>query len=281
MLDQVYVDGIFLRSDEASLGLGDLSILRGYGVFDYFRYADGEPRFLDDHLARFLRSAELLNLTPVQGEDELREVIHQLIAKNPVKEGGIRLVLTGGYATDGYTPLRPNLLGMAYPHKAPPADLYENGCTVMLHRYERQLPQAKTIDYIEGIRIQPQLSECGAQYPLYVDRDNYVRESDRSNFMIVSGGKLITPVNDVLLGVTRKHLLLLAKRLGLAVREAAVSMSDLLAAEEAIMCSSVKGLIPIKKIVGKGISHDRAMSPGKVTARLMEAWPDYVKNPDR
>lgn len=281
MLEQVYVNGSFVNAGKAGLGLTDLGILRGYGVFDYFRYSDGQPRFLGDHLDRFVNSAGLLNLAVPRSHGELSDVIYELIARNQVAEGGIRMVLTGGYAEDGYTPTRPNLVGIAYPHHPPAASLYANGCKVMLHRYQRQLPQAKTIDYIEGIRIQPQLRDCGAQYPVYVDRLNQVKESDRSNIMIVSGETLITPIDGILAGITRKHILRLAHRLGLAVSEAPVSVEQLLAADEAIICSSIKGLLPISEIAGRGISPDRALRPGKVTARLMELWPDYLKNPDR
>lgn len=272
MLPTVYLNGEYLDQQTARLHVSDLSILRGYGVFDYFRYAAGKPRFLTDHLTRFESSAAGLGLPVPLTPAEFSIVVHQLIERNGGGEGGIRLVLTGGYADDGYTPRDPNLLGLPYAFQGPNEALYERGCSVLLHAYERQLPRVKSIDYIEGIRIQPLLRAEGADYPLYVDRHGNVRESDRSNFMIVRDGVLITPVDDILLGITRARLLDLARELGIPVREAVVSVTDLLSAEEALICSSVKGLMPITKVNGNHIGGGAA---GAITSRLMQTWREY------
>ncbi len=274
MLDHVYLHGAYLRQEAARLHVADLSILRGYGVFDYFRVAGGAPRFLEDHLHRFRRSAAALGLPVALTDQELETVIRQLIERNGIISGGIRLVLTGGYAEDGYTPHAPNLLALPYGFTPPPPAKYATGCSVMLHAYTRQLPEAKTIDYIEGIRIQPLLRERGADYPLYVDYEGMVRESDRSNYLIVRDGALITPVHNILLGVTRKHLIVLARELGISVRERAVSVAEVKAADEAIMCSSLKGVMPITQVDGQAVGDGNA---GAVTLRLMEAWRQYTQ----
>ena len=268
----VYLNGDYVAKENAVLNVADLAILRGYGVFDYFRYADGKPRFLQDHTDRFFRSAVGLGLPVPVTKAELGEIVRTLIERNSEPSGGIRFVLTGGYSANGYTPGQPNLVGMAYPFTEPDAELYERGVTVHLHPYERQLPGTKTIDYLEGIRIQPELAARGADYALYVDRDGFVRESDRSNFMIVQDGVLITPEKDILLGITRMHLLRLAAELEIPVAVRAVSQQELLAAEEAIICSSTKGAMPITRVDGRVIGDGR---PGAVTQRLMGAWAEY------
>ncbi|WP_116127975.1 aminotransferase class IV [Lewinella sp. IMCC34183] len=274
MLATVYLNGEYLPAEQARLHVSDLSILRGYGVFDYFRIVDGHPRFVDDHLHRFRNSADGLHLPLPLDDAGLRGVITELVARNDMDAGGIRCVLTGGYADDGYTPASPNLLVLPYGFTPPAEHYYEEGCAAMLHPYERQLPRVKSIDYIEGIRIQPLLRERGAQYPLYVDRSGNVRESDRSNFFIVAGGTLVTPVDDVLLGVTRKHLLALATKLGIPVEERPVPTDELLAADEAIICSSIKGPMPIGRVDGQPIGGGGA---GAVTRRLMAAWRAYTQ----
>lgn len=278
MLPVTYLNGEYLDTSSASLGIADLSIIRGYGVFDYFRYAGGSPRFLADHLARFRNSAAALHLPLALTDLQLTKVVMTLIERNEVADGGIRFVLTGGYAADGYTPRQPNLFAVASTFVAPPAALYTQGCRVLLHPYERQLPGAKTIDYLEGIRIQPLLARAGAHYPLYVDRAGNIRESDRSNVMIVKAGVLITPATDILLGVTRKHLLLLAAELGIPTEERDVSTQEFIGAHEALICSSIKGALPItataQSVIGGGAT-------GAVTARLMQHWPAYAaKSPE-
>lgn len=270
MLDTVFFNGEFLDREKARLHVSDLSVLRGYGVFDYFRYADGQPRFMADHLARFARSAAGLGLELPLATSQLSEVVLELIDRNGGGDGGIRFVLTGGYAADGYTPTLPNLVGLPYLFRAPAERLYTEGCRVLLHHYERQLPTIKSIDYLEGIRIKPQLAAAKADFPLYVDRDNKVRESDRSNYLIVKNGVLLTPKENILLGITRKHVLQLASELDLPIQERNVSVSELLTADEAIICSSVKGVMPITQVVSLEKSSDYLIGP--ITRQLMAAW---------
>lgn len=269
MLPIVYFNGEYLPKEQAALNVSDLSILRGYGIFDYFRYLDGQPRFLNDHIDRFFNSAAGMLLEVPISKEELAEVVHQLIERNGGGDGGIRFVMTGGYSENGYDPSTPNLVAMAYSFTPAPASQFEQGCSVLLHHYERQLPRVKTIDYVEGIRLIPTLRAARADYPLYVDRDGNVRESDRSNFFIVKNGVLITPIDDILLGVTRKHLIRLAKSLDLKVAERKVSSKELLEADEAIIASSTKGAMPIVNVDGQLIGTGK---PGPITKRLMEAW---------
>jgi len=273
MYPTVYLNGQYLPKEKAALNVADLSILRGFGIFDYFRYADGQPRFIEDHLDRFLRSAKQLGLEMSTTRAELRVAVHELIERNGAPSGGIRFVLTGGYSPDGYTPTVPNIVGMAYPFTPPTDALYAKGVSVLLHHYERQMPRIKSIDYLEGIRIQPLLKAAGADYALYVDREHNVRESDRSNFMIVRDGILITPEDDILLGITRMHLLRLAKQLGIPSDERAVSVNELKRAEEAIICSSTKGAMGITAVNGEAVGDGKV---GPITLRLMEAWKTYA-----
>ncbi|WP_273447851.1 aminotransferase class IV [Neolewinella agarilytica] len=273
MLPIVYLNGQYVPKEEAALNVADLAILRGFGIFDYFRYTQGRPRFIEDHLDRFLRSAKLLSLDMPADREALREAVHQLIQRNGGGDGGIRFVLTGGYAPDGYTPTRPNLVGMAYPFQGPPPEQYETGIRVILHRYERELPEVKTINYLEGIRIQPMIRQRGAQYALYVDREENIRESDRSNFLIVRDGKLVTPTDNILHGITRLHLIKLAAELDIPVEERTVSVAEFMNAEEAIICSSVKGAMPITYADDIAIGDGK---PGPITRKLMQAWPEYA-----
>ena len=95
---------------QASLLVSDLSIQRGYGIFDFFKTFGHIHIFLDDHLNRFFHSAARLRLEPGKTRPQLRGLIDILRNKNKIADSGIRLTLTGGYSPDGYTLERPNLV---------------------------------------------------------------------------------------------------------------------------------------------------------------------------
>ncbi len=262
------VNGAVVPAGEAALGVGDLSILRGYGIFDYFLVRDGHPLFFDDYLNRFLRSAQLMHLDPLPGRAELAGRIRELISLNEMKAGAIRLVMTGGYATDGYTPATPNLLVLAHPFRRPPADYYEKGIKLITHQYLRDVPEVKTINYLTGIRLIPDLKRAGALEPLYHD-GQHLRESVRSNFFLVMpDDTIVTPGRDILFGITRKQLLAAAAP-HFRIEEREVALDELRQAREAFITGSNKAVMPVVRIddqvYGDGL-------PGPVTRRLMELF---------
>ena len=55
------INGEFILQSEAKLLISDLSVQRGYGIFDFLKTLDYQPVFLDDHLDRFYFSAAEMN----------------------------------------------------------------------------------------------------------------------------------------------------------------------------------------------------------------------------
>ena len=98
MLNYCILNGHLTKSEEANLNLNDLAIIRGYGVFDFFLFKQKTPLFIEDYLNRFHNSAQLLGLLIPFSRGQMKEKIQKLIEANGEKEGGIRLLLTGGYA---------------------------------------------------------------------------------------------------------------------------------------------------------------------------------------
>ena len=71
----VYLNDKFLENDEAVLHVSDLSMQRGYAVFDFFRTINGVPLFFADHLDRFYASAISLHLIVRKKNGELATII--------------------------------------------------------------------------------------------------------------------------------------------------------------------------------------------------------------
>ena len=95
--------------------VNDLAIMRGYGMFDYFRTYNGHPFHMPDHLNRFEHSAAQLGLSTTMPREELQATIEQLLKAQPLRDAGIRLLLTGGYSADSMTSESPNLFVLSEP----------------------------------------------------------------------------------------------------------------------------------------------------------------------
>ncbi len=271
MIQYSNINGQIVNASDASLKVNDLAILRGYGIFDYFLVREGLPMFVDDYMNRFFNSARLMLLEMAITQSELKDQIHALIAANNMSNTGMRLVLTGGYADDGYTPISPNLLILQHPMPAIPST--DEGVKILLHGYQRELPEAKTINYLTGIRMLGEMKEKGAVEILYHDYGT-IREAVRSNFFLVTqDDKVVTPNEQILWGITRKNVLTVANQ-HFEVEERKINVQELRFAKEAFITSTIKGVLPVVQ-VGEQIIGDGKV--GEVSRKLAQLLEEYAK----
>ena len=262
------VDLELVPADTAALPLTDLTIRRGYGAFDFLRVERGVPLFVDDHLARLERSADLLGLAPRPAPDAIRAHVFDVIDANRSGSFGMQLFVTGGDPVDGFEPGTPRTLVLVVDLPAYPASYYQDGVSLLMHRFERDLPEAKTTNYFNAVRHARSLRAGGAADLLYHD-GRRVLETTRCNLFVASStGGWVTPSNGVLPGVTRKHMLAaLAEDEPAEVRD--VTLDELGSAREAFITSTTKGVMPVVRIddsqVGEGV-------PGEATRRAEAAF---------
>lgn len=269
MITYSTINGQLVRADEAALKVTDLSILRGFAIFDFFLFRQKQPLFLDDYLDRFYRSAALIHMEIPYTRAAFAAQIFQLIEANQQEDGGIRLLLTGGYSPDGYTPTDPNILILQYPL---PANAYRTDFSIKLMTYHflRELPEVKTTNYATGIRLLTEMKQRGADDVLYIDGE-WIRESARSNFFLVlDDGRVVTAGNKVLLGVTRKQILHLARQ-RYKVEEREVHISEIKQAKEAFFTSSIKGVLPVSQI------DDQVIGDGKIGPVASQLQQDFMQ----
>ena len=176
-----FLNDQFIEEKNASLHISDLSIQRGYGVFDYCRTNKDVAVHLEDHINRFIRSAAIMHLELPLSKEELVSIIHQLISKNNIPQSGLRMLLTGGYSPDSYEIVQPNLVLLQHPLVLKTGSILENGIKVITHEYVREFAAAKTINYSMGIWLQRKIKEQGAGDVLYHQKGE-VSEFPRSNF---------------------------------------------------------------------------------------------------
>jgi len=261
----IYVNGNIVLSDSLSISASDLAIQRGYGIFDFLVTVNGKPIFLEDHIERFYSSAQSMHLPVSLHPAELIGAIEQLMEKNQLPNSGVRITLTGGDSPDGYSIGNPNLIISQSPFNYQ-NQVFENGLKLMTYEHQRQLPAIKTIDYLKAIYLQPTIKAAGADDVLYYF-NGMVTECPRANFFMVSEqGEVLTPKENMLHGVTRKHLLQLK---GYPIKEAPINLTMLASAKEAFITSSTKNLLPVISIDGKPIGDGK---PGSITRDLYEQF---------
>lgn len=260
-------DGLYPQA-QAVLGTGDLALQRGYAAFDYFRTRNHRPLFLDDYLDRFFRSAQALSIILPLNRAQIIQAIGELMEKNAMAESGLRMIATGGYAPDSYTPGTGNFIIQQQALKMPTGAQFQDGLKIATHDYVRDLPQVKSINYLMGIWLRQQMKAKGLDDVLYC-RNGIVSEFPRANvFIVTREGELATPDRNVLMGITRMKLLQLAPAY-LPVREREVTVRELETATEVFMTSTTKRVLPVVEVNGRSIGNGKA---GPMATSLNQAF---------
>ena len=270
-----YVDGDYVDSDAAQLPAADLAVLRGYGIFDFTRSYGGHPFRLDAHLQRLGRSAELILLDLPLSLPQIRDVTLETLARNGYPgrgEARLRLVVTGGDSPDDITPAgNSRLLVLVTPFADQPAERYREGVKLVTNRQERRMPEAKTIDYVSAILAQRRARQAGAVEAIYVNRQGHALEGTTTNLFAVIDGRLVTPGDEILYGVTRQALLELAE-LRMPVERRPLPLDELLRADEVFITSSSKEVCPVRQVDDTTIG-----PPGPHTRALMQDFREMAK----
>ena len=268
-----YVDGRFMPADQATLPLGDLAIVRGFGVFDFLRTYRRVPFKLHDHVLRLYNSAEQIGLEMPWSMGEVEEIVRETNDRNGYDDAAIRIVVTGGPSPDFLMPgQQPSLAVMVEPVALPPVRQYTEGVGVTTTRIARILPTVKSLNYLGAILAVNEALKAGAVEAIYRTPDEHVTEGTRSNLFIFRGGKLFTPASGILPGITRQVVLEIAAE-EYAVVQTALSYADLLAADEVFMTSTTKEIVPVVKVDGQVVGGGR---PGEYTQDMMERFKAYV-----
>ncbi|WP_299578491.1 aminotransferase class IV [uncultured Sunxiuqinia sp.] len=262
-------NGSYRNLSEISIPITSLSINRGYGAFEFLEVINGKPFYGDRHVSRFLKSMRLLKVK-TNFDDRLGEVIAELIERNELWNGFIKLfalpheaVFQAHYEASLY----------AFPTQMPdyPASFYADGVRLVLQAFDRFLPKAKSTNYLAGQYWMNEQSDPRVTDVLF-HNGKTVQETSRGNLFVVKAGKVITPSENVLEGVTRGLVLEILKAKQLPFAEAELSLEELLTADEVFLSSTTKHIMPVTTLDDHQVADGK---PGPITREVMEAFKQH------
>ena len=272
MKNLCYVNGEIKSTNDGVIGISDLALQRGYGVFDFGRTYNGKLFHFDDNIERLRRSASELHLSLPISKHEIGEIAEQLIEESYLKTPSVRLILTGGYSHSLPALKHPNFIIIAEELPTYPIEVYDHGAKIITVEYQRELPHVKSINYLNAVRLEPLKREKNAFDILYHSQHG-VTECPRNNFFVFMGDTLVTPSEYILQGITRNLIIQLAAN-QFPVEERMLSFEELRDVDEAFITSTSKRVVPIS------IIDDTEISSGAVGCRtkaIMRLFDEYTE----
>jgi len=264
-------------ADQSSLNAITRQLPDGY--YSTFRTYDGCRRVLG-------LKAHLHRLPNIDVSSMRRNLIH-LLEPYHSDEARVRIMMT--------------LQGQVYlsiePLKLLPHEIYEKGVRVETTETRRSNPRIKSTSFIgQSDSERKHIAETGLFEGLLV-KNGRILEGMTSNFFYLLDKAshterassafvttaaphfaqrdevLYTAQRDILLGVTRRTVIRVARGRGLEMRYSPLKLDQLPAVKEAFITSSSRGIVPVIQIDDKTVGQG---SPGGVTRMLMSAYDEYV-----
>jgi D-alanine transaminase len=280
MVDELlYLNGTYLPLSEGRVSVEDRGFQLGDGVYEVVKIMNGRAIWLEEHLQRLQHSLEAIRLGDVAGGHRLEEVIPELARRSRVDAGAAYIQVTrGAWPREFEFPglAQPTVLAYARSAAGPSAEAMLSG--MALHPVDDGRwahCDIKSIDLLATVLAKEEARSAGAQEALFVAYDGTVREGGSSNVFAVLEGVLRThPAdNHILDGITRRHVLGLAREAGYAVDERAFALADITAAAggdcEVFVASTLKDIVPVVRIGGQAVGSGR---PGRVTLALLDLF---------
>jgi branched-chain amino acid aminotransferase len=276
----VCINGQLLSADQACISVFDSGFMQGVGLFETLRAYRGRVFRLQLHLDRLAQSARTLGWGLVPDSAAMSDCIEQVVGATEADEVRVRLtVTTGSLRVSDSEPPALTLVATASAGARYPVELYANGVTLVVSRYRQSAADPtighKTTSYFARLASLREAHAVGAFESLWLTPDERVAEGAISSLFAVRDETLLTPPLDtpVLPGITRAAVIELSAGLRIPVREQALRLQDLLAADELFLTNSLMQLMPVVRIGREAIGTEK---PGDVTRRLAEAYDQRV-----
>jgi branched-chain amino acid aminotransferase len=254
----VDINGSLLPADQPLFNSSNRAFRYGDGVFETLLLFEGRLPWFEHHLIRMNKGLEVLKINLNCSASEIKNRILALAAAQKTSTGRVRIsVFRTGEGT--YFPITNvgdvviELLPMDASTVFSPVD------RIMIHIYKDHF---KNMDHFSNLKTCNALiyvlaglwaKNNGYHEACILNTKGMLCESVSSNVFLIKKSKLITPSlsEGCIEGVCRKMAIQTAKERGFAVEERAVSISELMEADECFLTNSIGGVQSVTGISSK------------------------------
>lgn len=282
-VEYVYIDGVFVPREEAKISVWDHGLLYGDGVFEAIRVYDWNIFKLKEHIDRLFESAKAIMINIPLSKDEFISKVVELVKKNNLRYGYIRIIVTRGVGPMGVDPRnckKPTIIIMTERREPIWGERPIVAITSSIRRIPPECidPKIKSLNYLNNILAKIEAINAGADAAIMLNIQGYVSEASTENIFIVKNSVLYTPPLEagILRGITRETVIEIAKDLNIPVFERNLTIHDLYTADEVFLVGTAAELVPVVKIDGRIINDGK---PGPIFRRIYEEYRKRAHDP--
>jgi D-alanine transaminase len=277
-----YLNGEYGSLRDAKVSVLDRGFIFGDGVYEVVPVYERRLFRFDEHLARLGRNLAKLRIANPHTEaawlERCRKLIGALAEKTGAAEQLVYIQVTRGVAMrDHVMPpdIEPTVFIMASPMKPPTPEQRHHGVACVTARdFRWERGDIKSISLLGNVLARQMSADHGAMETIMF-RNGYLTEASGSNVWVVQEGALLGPPKSehVLEGIRYGLLEELCEETGIAYNLRPIPEADVLSADELLISSATKEVLPVTTLDGEPVGHGALRGkPGPVYARLHEAY---------
>jgi D-alanine transaminase len=263
---------------QAKVSVLDRGFIFGDGVYEVIPVYGRRLFRFDEHMARLARSLDKLRIPNPHSRDEWLRQVRSLVSQVPAQDQLVYLQITRGVAPrDHVMPegLTPTVFVMSNPMKPPTAEQRHVGVACVTARdFRWERGDIKSVSLLGNVLARQMSADHGAAETIMF-RNGWLTEASGSNVWVVHEGAVLgAPRSEhVLEGIRYELLRELCEEEGIAYNLRPISEDDVRAADELMISSASKEILPVTKLDNQPVGHGALRGkPGPVYARLYEAY---------
>lgn len=280
----IWHNGKIVPWEEANVHILTHTLHYSAGAFEGIRFyqtPQGHAIFrLEDHIDRFIFSANVLKMKMPYSKEEIISAVKEVVVLNNLKEGYIRPIIYYGYGIMGVNPTgAPVGMSIAcWPWteylKAPLVNI-KTSSFIRLHK-DSTIPEAKLCGhYLNSIMARLEIQGTEYHEALLLDSEGNIAEGSGENIFIVKNGVLYTPgVGCILPGITRKTIMEIATNNNIKVVETSIKLEDVYNADEAFFTGTAVEVKGIRSLDDKVLGQGEKIGP--ITQKLSQEYSNIV-----
>tara|TARA_Y100001935_G_scaffold226662_1_gene204461 strand:- start:387 stop:1217 length:831 start_codon:yes stop_codon:yes gene_type:complete len=244
-----YINGEWVSKKDANIPHEDAGFQRGYGLFETIRFENKKLFRPDKHYERLSNGLSNIKINFNKSYKEILSLLEQIIEKNKINSGLIRITITIGNIKDDpwdfncdlniYISIRSMVFSSM---NAVKVKFYSEKIFPIVRFH----PQIKSLNYLGNMLAKREAANDGFFEPVFYNHEQVITECAVRNIFFIKNQIIFTPSTKlgVLPGIMRETVLEAAKSLNYDISLKNILLKDINLMDEAFITSTAVGVLP-------------------------------------